>query len=337
MKKVKKIKEENDDIVRKIAKDKKEKRKLPKEVENRINKRLFSNIMIAVVIMIYFILLSLGNVNIEQPAFVVDLKVFSITFLVLAVIIFEKSYKKDDGALCIYGIETLVLAIVTLLSVYVNLLVHDKFIGLISIASLLFAIYYVVKATFIYIRDKKAYIKDQNDISEIIKPEEPKKVETRLKKSEMEKIKETKKEKEEEHKESIRDKMLKALNRKPNKEKTKVEQEPKKEEKIEIVEKKVEIEETEPTEEKKIEEPKKTQTKKSTTKSKTTTKKATAKDADTKKTTTKKTGTTTKTTKKETTTKKTEITKKTTPKKPTTKKQPAKPKTETKKEEKKEI
>lgn len=227
---MKKVKEEKDDIVEKIEKVKKEKKKIPKEVANQINKRLFSNILIAVVIMIYFILISLGNVNIEQPAFIVDLKVFSITLLVLSVIIFEKSYKKDDGALCIYGIETLVLAIITLLSVYVNLLINEKFVGLVSIASFGFAIYYVVKATLIYIRDKNAYIKGQNDITEIIKPEEPEKVKTRLKKSEVEKIEEEKKKEEEKHKESIREKMLKALNRKPNKSKEKDIDDSKKEE-----------------------------------------------------------------------------------------------------------
>lgn len=211
------IEKDKEDIVTKIEKDKKEKKKLPKEVANKINKRLFSNIMIAIIIMIYFILISLGNVNIEQSAFIIDLKVFSITLLVLAVIIFEKSYKKDDGVLCLYGIETLVLAIVTLLSVYVNLLLHERFIGLVSIASFGFAIYYVVKATAIYIRDRNKYIKNQSDITEIIKPEEPEKAETRLKKSEVEKIEEKKKK-------GIREKMLNVINRKNNKGKIEEEQ-----------------------------------------------------------------------------------------------------------------
>ena len=214
---MKNIKEDKDDIVKKIAEDKKEKKKLPKEVANQINKKLFTNIMIAVIIMTYFILISLGNVNIEQSAFIIDLKVFSITLLVLAIVIFEKSYKKDDSALCIHGIETLILAIVTLLSIYINLLLHERFIGLVSIASFAFAIYYVTKATIIYIRDRKEYIKNQNDIIDIIKPDQPEKVETRLKKSEVEKIEKEKEKEEEKHKESIRKKMLKALNRKTNK------------------------------------------------------------------------------------------------------------------------
>ena len=49
--------------------------------------------------------------NIESSIFIVDLKVFAVSLLAVAIGIFEFAYKKDSGKAAIYGIEILFLAI----------------------------------------------------------------------------------------------------------------------------------------------------------------------------------------------------------------------------------
>ncbi len=43
----------------------------------------------------------------KEEVYNVDLKVFSFIILVIAILLFERAYKKDSGKLCAFGIETL--------------------------------------------------------------------------------------------------------------------------------------------------------------------------------------------------------------------------------------
>ena len=181
-----------------IENDIKKKNKLPKTEILKINKKIFTNILIANILMLFFCFLSLGFVNIEKQVYIMDLKVFAISLLVIAIVIFEKSYKKDDGIMSIYGIEVLVLALCFLFGIYTYILSPNVFILLIPVVSYMFAIYYVGKAIIIYKTMKKKYIKSLSDIKEIVKKEKPKKAEeTKRKENEKEEfeksIKNTKK------------------------------------------------------------------------------------------------------------------------------------------------
>lgn len=178
-------------ILQEIEKQKQEKKILPKEQLDHIHKRVFTNLMIATVIIVYFIFIILGYVNIKREAFLIDLRVFSLAILLGAILLFEKSYQKDNGTICIYGIETLALAIVTLVSIYVCILFETKFVLLVAIASYSFAIYYIAKAIVIHKKMTKEYIKSLSDIKEIVKKEEPEKVIQTKKKKEIKKQEET--------------------------------------------------------------------------------------------------------------------------------------------------
>lgn len=146
----------------------KEQKKLSQEKEELLNKKVFTNIIIAIVVMLYLFLINMGSLNIETVTFVKDLKVFSIMLIILTIALFEYSYKKDSGTICINGIETLVLAIITLFSPYIYMLLSRKFNLIVATASFLFGAYYVAKAIIIYKKGKKKYLKEANDISEII-------------------------------------------------------------------------------------------------------------------------------------------------------------------------
>lgn len=170
-------------IVAEIEKEKKKTKKMSKEYEKKANKNIFRNIVIAIVILAFCILKILGYMNIREDIFVVDLKVFSISILVFAIILFERSYKSINLTLFTHGLEALFVAIVTLCEVYIYQLFIDKFVMVIAIEALLISVYYIIKCIRIYSKTKKDYIQSLNDISEIVKEEKIIKIETHRKKN----------------------------------------------------------------------------------------------------------------------------------------------------------
>ena len=142
---------------------------MSKEYEKKANKKIFRNIIIAIVILAFCILKILGYMNIREDTFIVDLKVFSISILIFSIILFERSYKKIDLTLFAHGLEALFVAIVTLCEVYIYQLFIDKFVMVIAIESLLISVYYIIKCVRIYNKTKKEYLRSLNDISEIVK------------------------------------------------------------------------------------------------------------------------------------------------------------------------
>lgn len=173
-------------IVEELERDMKDKKKMTKEYEGKINKRIFSNILIAIAILAYVILVILGSKNIENNIFIVYAKLSSIVISLISIIIFERSYRKADGKLCIYGTEMLMLAILTLISVYLFQIEKDTFALLMAGVSIFVPIYYLIKSIGIYVRGKKEYIRSQNDISEIVKEDLPETVETKRRRETLE-------------------------------------------------------------------------------------------------------------------------------------------------------
>lgn len=153
-----------------VEKDLKTKNKLPKEEERKLNTVVFQNLCVAIAFMIYLFFIILGFVNIKDTVYVVDLKVFSIILLGAAIALFEMAYKKDSGRLCAYGIETLFLSMTTMGLLYANIEIHNIFLPIAAIVSLLFAIYYVAKSIYLYCKMKKKYFVD--NIKDIMQKEE---------------------------------------------------------------------------------------------------------------------------------------------------------------------
>lgn len=166
-----------DQKIEQLEKEIREKRKLPIEEQNKINKKIFENLIIAVIVMLYFYFINLGSLNISEKSFQTDLKVFSISSIVITIILFEVSYKKDNGNIAIHGIEMLFFSIVTLLSIYAKSFLSIQFNSIITTISLLFGIYYVGKSIIIYLKMNNEYQRKNSDISDIVKPVEPEKVE----------------------------------------------------------------------------------------------------------------------------------------------------------------
>ena len=126
--------------------------------------------MVAICIIIYFMFLNLGHMNIRNDIYVIDLKVFSMSILLIAIVLIEKAYKKEKGEFAIYGIEMIVLAITTVGLIYVNLMLSTRYEFIVPAISSIFAIYYVIKSVVVNLKLKKKYFVD--NIKEIIKEEE---------------------------------------------------------------------------------------------------------------------------------------------------------------------
>ena len=123
--------------------------------------------MIAIVVIIYFIFVNLGYYNIEPLKYLKDLQVFSIVTIGITIIIFERAYKKDSGELTIYGIESLIVSICTLMTIYIGMHYKDKFTYIINAIAMLFGVYYVAKSIVIYVKMKRKALKQTSDIHKI--------------------------------------------------------------------------------------------------------------------------------------------------------------------------
>lgn len=156
--------------LKEIKKTMKEKQSLPKEESNKINRYLFQNIMVAIAIIVYFIFLNLGKQNIQLNVYVIDLKVFGMCILLLAIMLLEKAYKDDSGRLAVFGIEMIVLSLTTISLIYVGLMLSSRYSVILTSISYIFAIYYLIKSVVIYLKKRKKYFVD--GMKEIIKDKE---------------------------------------------------------------------------------------------------------------------------------------------------------------------
>lgn len=146
------------------------KKKIPKDIQYEINKEILKNLFIATAIILLMCCFHLGFINIKKENFIIDLRFFSVLLLAIAIVLFEKSYKKDNGKYFINGTEILILAILTLFLPYFYFYCTDRLTRiLVSISPAFFGIYYCIKGIVIEQRMRRKYKKENNDIQEIVK------------------------------------------------------------------------------------------------------------------------------------------------------------------------
>lgn len=150
-----------------------EKQKIvPKIHQKKMMQRVFDNLILAIVFLLYFFFINLGAMHIGQETFLVDLYVFCLFTLAISIYLFEVAYKKDKGRIAIHGIEVLAMAIITLLSLYLFQMQKDQFPLLLNAASLIFSVYFVGKSIYLYVKMKKRALKQNNDVHRIAKTKE---------------------------------------------------------------------------------------------------------------------------------------------------------------------
>ena len=90
----------------------KEKKNILKE---ECNVDIFLCIIYSIIIGLYFISMNFINMLSTPEIYELYTKISYTVFIIVAIIIFEVAYKKDNGTTAIYGIEFMVLAIHILL------------------------------------------------------------------------------------------------------------------------------------------------------------------------------------------------------------------------------
>lgn len=138
-------------------------------------KVIFKNLLKAIGIMCYFIILNFAYTRMNTDRLINDIEVFSGIFLVIGLVMLEIAYKKDSGKSAISGIELLVLSMHSLSINHIITFYKYDFRFYLLVSSYVFAIYYVLKSVIIYTKEKREYLKNLSDISEIVKEEPVKK------------------------------------------------------------------------------------------------------------------------------------------------------------------
>ena len=122
-------------------------------------KKILKNLLVAISIISYFMILVLANTRMSIERLANDIKVFAGAFLVVAILVLEKAYKKDSGKTAITSIELLVLAFHSLSIVHMVNIFKCDFHFYLIISSTLVVAYYIIKGIVIYTKDRKEYLK----------------------------------------------------------------------------------------------------------------------------------------------------------------------------------
>lgn len=145
-----------------------EERKLNKETKEKIQKKVLKNFLFATLILLFLGMLKFVALREGKNIPVLISKISSVFFLIDTLILFEIAYKKDNDEIALNGIEMMFFAITTLLAPYSLINKTNAFIAIMGVG---FAVYYAVKNYVVYRKEKNNYLKEKNDIDQIIKKE----------------------------------------------------------------------------------------------------------------------------------------------------------------------
>jgi hypothetical protein len=154
----------------KIEEELQNKKKLSKTLKQKLYKKIANEALVSIIVSIYAVFLYLGSINISREIYITDLKVFSISILVISIILFEKAYSKKDSLYFIRGVEVLIIAIVTLFLKYLLFDSNNSIYRLTpAIMAIAFFIYAIIKMIIAYVLIRKEHKKSISDVKDILK------------------------------------------------------------------------------------------------------------------------------------------------------------------------
>lgn len=148
-----------------------EKRKLTREVKDKIDSGVFFNFWLAVSIMIYMFFVNLTHIKLNMSTFQIFMKIYSIILTVAMVTFFEISYRKDNLKYALTGIELLMLNILVTYIPYVYYNKNEIIRKLIMLVPVYYGVYYSIKNFIIYKKEQIKHESNLSDVREIIKEE----------------------------------------------------------------------------------------------------------------------------------------------------------------------
>lgn len=149
-----------------------EKRKLPKKIKDNISTNIFEDLIVAIIIMLYFCIINFSYYNVESHIFEENMKYFALIIVILTVIAFEISYRKNSIKVLIIGLELFSCAILSLYIPYIFLHATSAVRISIMILPAFLIIYYAIKSFIIFKSKQLQYRNNLSDIKEIVKDTE---------------------------------------------------------------------------------------------------------------------------------------------------------------------
>lgn len=149
-----------------------QKRKLPKNVKDKISTKIFQNLLVAVIIMAYFCIINVSYYKLESNKFEEYLKYFALGISVITVITFEISYRKNSLGMMIISIELLLCGILSLYIPYIFLHTNTTFRVSIMVLPVALVIYYAIKSFVLFKQNQLKYRNNLSDVKEIVKETE---------------------------------------------------------------------------------------------------------------------------------------------------------------------
>lgn len=165
-KKLEKIKQEN---IQKFDEEYKKSRIIPDDYKKQIRNRILKNSFIAIIVILYLIALNVLSLHLETSTYILGIKILCVVLAIVSVVYFELSYRQDNGYLFMHGVEFLVLATITLFSVYAYSLFFITYNSILLYILVAVVIYYIIKTILTLRNMKQDYYNSQNDIKEIVK------------------------------------------------------------------------------------------------------------------------------------------------------------------------
>ncbi len=176
-----------------------------KEVSEKYMKKIYLNVLKAIIIVLYFFVLNVACENVNPQYLEKGIELCTMILLFISIFIFEWAYRKDDDDLAIQGIEILILSAYTLTSQHITKKFDFPLKNYLLVASYIFAIYFILKCIVVYTKGRKEMAENLSDIKEIVQKDQPVKKEATKKKKEdvkEEELEEIKEEKTQEIKET---------------------------------------------------------------------------------------------------------------------------------------
>ena len=144
------------------------KKKLPQEVKNKINTDILKNLIVAVIIMIYLLIINItyskAGENFEEYV-----KYYACAVVVASVVLFELAYNKNSLFFGIIGTELLGFGIISLFIPYVYLHTTSMIRNIIVLLPAILIVYYIIKSVVILKKGKVDYENSLSDIKDILK------------------------------------------------------------------------------------------------------------------------------------------------------------------------
>lgn len=155
-----------------------------KEVSEKYMKKIYLNVLKAIIIVLYFFVLNVACENVNPQYLEKGIELCTMILLFISIFIFEWAYRKDNDDLAIQGIEILILSAYTLTSQHITKKFDFPLKNYLLVASYIFAIYFILKCIVVYTKGRKEMAENLSDIKEIVQKDEPvKKEATKKKKS----------------------------------------------------------------------------------------------------------------------------------------------------------